>query len=175
MHDLFQGSYGGGCIALDGVNSKGIVEALQHTVVQMAEIKDKATNETKGYIRCYMAENLDNPGQPMLVVDNIHYIDEYKGDDLIMLDAARQFADGYAKVVTRSQKPVPTYIGECCHLLESDESTENFSRSYKFQVAGDTETHNYYFNSIDDGDWTEDIHEPQYAELYPLSEFKLSS
>jgi len=160
-HDLFLGNYGNGCISLDGINAKGIVDALMNTLTQFAEVKDKSSDKTVAYARCFWGEE-QNTDEKKLIIDNIHYKyddEDSNGSDLIK--PVNEFMKSYGKEV--AGMPVKTYLGRCCHLTPEN----NYDSNLFLKVIGSTEDDQYYLNSLNDLYWS-DIDSIVKAKVYEL-------
>ena len=113
--DLFQGSYSGCCIALDGGNGDAMPQYLLNTAFNMIEIVDNNSGETVGNALCYLANldtNYNHTTLPALIIDNIEIRNSKKlsSENGKML---REAIFNYAKNITKSisGKNMPIYLG----------------------------------------------------------------
>jgi len=159
-HDLFMGTYGKGCISLDGVNRQGIIDALMNTLTQFAEIKEKSSNKTVGYARCYWARR-EEDNEKVLIIDNIHYkydrVDK-NADELVK--PVSKFMKDYAKAVSGNE--VDTYLASCCNLIFNKKEI-----SMPVKVIGKTPNNTYYLNSVEENEWSY-ISDAVVADVYKL-------
>ncbi len=170
-HDLFIGSYGGTCIALNGENPKGIIDALLYTMTQFAEIKNKG--KTVGYARCYWANSV-NPEEekltPALIIDNIHYKDKQDPNKENLIKPISDFMQQYGKQV--AGKPVKIYLSADANLIsDSDNPKIRKEKTDKIniKVIGNTTDDHYYLNSINDTSWCDIKKTHDGVEFYELS------
>lgn len=155
--DLFQGSIGVSCSALDCVKGQSVIEALQGTVFQFVNIVNENTGEPVGYARCYFAQNTRNR-RPMLVVDAIQYADKYKvsDDDRRLVKGIAEFMRGYGKAVNRGRE-VPVYISCHAHSLSACQLDSKDYERLSFRLIGQTHNNGFYINTVDDVHWTTDL------------------
>ena len=144
------GSYGGGCIALDNANKRGIIDALSSTVVQFAEIRNQETGEPKAYVRIFMVEN-ESDDSPVMLLDVIHMKgfsgtkvsnDQEKQERQHVLDLVSQFAKEYGHSVVGKEIPIYTGLKYNYLLTGEEEKLEE-----KVKIIGTTHDGKYYVNS----------------------------
>ncbi len=171
-HDLFIGSYGGGCISLDSRRNKGIIDALSYTMTQFAEIKKN--DKTVGYARGYWAtpespkKNKIDP-DPVLIIDNIHYNNHDDDSKENLIKPISDFMQQYGKQV--AHKPVKTYLWANANLVINSHNAKITNKKTSWlniKVMGKTTNNGYYLNSINDLDWC-CITNPYNIEVYDLS------
>ncbi len=155
--DLFQGSIGVSCSALDCVKGQSVIEALQGTAFQFVNILNENTGEPVGYARCYFARNTRSR-KPILVVDAIQYADKYKvvENDRQLVKGVAQFMQAYGKAVNNGQD-VPVYISSHAHSLSACSLDRKDYESLTFRLIGKTHNNGFYINTVDDVSWTTDL------------------
>lgn len=155
--DLFQGSFGVSCSALDCVKGQSVIEALQGTVFQFVNIVNENTGDPVAYARCYFAHDLE-ASQPVLMVDAIQYADKYKvpADDRRLVKGVAEFMLAYGKAVNHG-KAVPVYISSHAHSVrECQFKSDDYAR-IRFRVIGKTHNNGYYLNAVDPSLWTSNL------------------
>lgn len=146
-YDLFQGNYCQCCTAMDGINAKGLLEALLHTFVQIAEVKNKDTGKTIGKALLYWAED-EKWKTPILVINGIEMATEYENNAKIR-DELFQWIKDYGKEVAGAE--VPLYLGT--HFL--DVPTDDLQKKdITLKVIGNTFNGSYYLDSLTSGRWS---------------------
>ena len=158
-HDLFQGSYAQSCVALDSSKGKAIVEALLHQCVQMLEVREQDTAKPIGKVLLYWAKDLLRQ-EPVLVADNVQFQGAYQ-NMLQMREPIRRWLADYGQAV--AGKPVTVLLGSRYNRIPTKDLE---SRSYNLKVLGDTESHEFYLNSLGTG-WSD------LRKTHPIPMFRL--
>ncbi len=159
-HDLFQGTYAQSCVSLDNLNGQAIVEALLHHCVQMLEVRDVRTRQPIGKVLLYWAKDQDRH-EPVLVADNVQFREGYQ-HSMQTREVIRRWLAEYGQAV--AGKPVTVLLGSRYNRIPSKDLE---SRPYNLKVLGDTESHEFYLNSLSTG-WSD------LRKTHPVAMFRLS-
>lgn len=139
-YDIFQGNYSGICVATNGKNAFGSVDALLNTNVQIIEIKNE--KKTIGNAYTYWAK-APNSQTPVFVIDGITLDRKYQNDECIKQNLLK-YALQYASEVI-GEHNVVLYIGEHYNSIFIDEYQ---TQTIPLQIIGNTGSRKYYLDSL---------------------------
>jgi hypothetical protein len=140
--DLFQGTYAQSCVAMDGGNGVAMVDALNHIVVQMLEIKEAYSHKNIGKVLMFWAKEGKN-GQPFLVADNVQLKTQYRNHP--------EIRDAIATYMAQLGQDV---AGKPVHVLMGTKYTKICDEQLpiaplgSLQVLGKTETNRFFLNAL---------------------------
>lgn len=139
--DLFQGSTGVQCIALDGINCNAGVDELLYTYAQLIELYNKAKNKAVGNACVYWIKDCDD--KKAMVIDSVSVHPDYQNDFSLRKELF-DFAKSYAKDV--SGEDVKLYIGNQFNKFDIKDLSKPFEK--EFSIIGDTNNKNIYLDAI---------------------------
>jgi hypothetical protein len=165
-HDIFQGNYAQACTAMGGMNGRAIAEALIHTFVQMAEIRDETLGKPIGKVQFAWQEDLRGEKEPVLLADNIQLAAPYrKIPD--MVNHIRPFALMLGQEV--ANRPVKVVKGRNLNAIDKESEKELPTTEMTVRTIGDTASHEFFLSAYNGYEW-QNIRRPhrlKFHQLYP--------
>ena len=138
-YDLFQGNYSGICVATNGKNAFGSVDALLNTNVQIIEIK----NDKKTIGNAYTYWATDPNSRLVFVIDGVTLDRKYQNDESIKQNLLR-YAYKYAHDV-KGDDDFLLYAGDHYNSISMDEYQ---FKTVPLQILGNTGNRKYYLDSL---------------------------
>lgn len=142
-YDIFQGNYSGICVATNGKNAFGAIDALLNEAVQIIEISNK--DKTIGNAYTYWAIEPESK-KLAFVIDGVTLDRKYQNDKSIKENLI-SYAKDYAKAV-KGDDNFMYLMGDHYNSIEIEEFLQ---KTLPLVIIGNTGNRKYYLDSITDG------------------------
>jgi hypothetical protein len=137
--DIFQGTYGQSCSALNSARAQIAVDDMQYTTMQIVELQEEDTGKEMGNAMVYWAQDKNGAFQ---MVDNVQMKSEYRNLSEIKAGLT-DYLKGYSAAV--AGKSVPVRIGEYYNYIPTKDLK---STKHRFELLGETADGKYHMNSL---------------------------